>query len=114
MLFIKDCSYKNVKWKFIILYMLNVSDIVFTLCLLETGLFIEANSFMVGIVTDPILSIIIKVVMIGVLLLIVYKRMASATDRQLKIGNYIFNVAIILYGLINLSHIIWLFLYILV
>lgn len=111
MLFIKDYSYDNIKWKFIILYILNLADITFTLALLETGLFIEANSFMAGIVEDPILSLLLKVDLVGVLLLIVYKRMIKATDKQLKIANYIFNVVIILYSLINISDVVWLIMY---
>ena len=109
--FIKDYSYNNLKRKFILLYILNVIDIVFTLFLLETGLFLEANIIMSSIVSSPIISVLLKVVAIGLMLAILYKRMAKANDRQLKIGSWIFNISIFIYVLINISHLLWVALY---
>lgn len=80
--FIKSFSYINIRKKFL-LYILNVADILFTLLLLKTGLFEEANGVMAGIAIDPIKSILIKVVIVGILLYIVYKRMNKATLKQL-------------------------------
>lgn len=109
--FIKDYSYNNLKRKFILLYILNVVDIVFTLYLLETGLFLEVNTVMIQIVDKPIISLILKVGLIGVLLFVLYKRMEVATNRQLKIGSWIVNIAIVVYILINISHLLWVALY---
>ncbi|WP_367303032.1 DUF5658 family protein [Clostridium baratii] len=50
-----------------LLYFLNVTDIIFTLLLLQTGMFKEGNRVMVNIVENPTLSFIVKVVIIGFL-----------------------------------------------
>lgn len=111
MLFIRDYSYTKIKRKFVLLYVLNVIDIVLTLLLLETGMFIEANGIMEGIVTNPVISMLIKVGVVGVLLIIVYKRMIRATKKQLKIASYILNFAIGIYIIINISHLVWVDMY---
>lgn len=90
-LFIKGYSYENIKKKIQLLYFLNVTDIIFTLILLKTGMFKEANGVMVNIVENPTLSIMVKVVIIGLLLYYLVKRMLMATDKQLYISNYIIN-----------------------
>lgn len=105
--FIRSFSYINIGKKFLLLYMLNILDILFTLILLETGLFEEANSFMATIVTDPFKAISIKVLLVGALLYIVYKRMERGTLKQLFISNYIINTAVIAYVFINISHFVW-------
>ena len=45
--FIEDCNIKNIKTKFILLYILNLTDIIFTLLVLDTGYYIEANILMI-------------------------------------------------------------------
>ena len=73
--FIKDCTYKNIQKKFILLYSLNISDILFTLVLLQTGLFREVNGVMAQVVENPIISLWLKVVLVGSLVFIICKRM---------------------------------------
>lgn len=109
---IRDYKYKNIQRKFVLLYSLNVSDILFTLMLLQTGLFKEVNGAMIEITKNPMLSIFLKVVVIGVLVFIICKRMRKATEKQLKISNVIISGAVAIYGIINLLHISYLFLYI--
>lgn len=46
---------------------------------------------MLNIVENPTLSIMVKVVIIGLLLYYLVKRMLMSTDRQLYISNYIIN-----------------------
>lgn len=105
--FIKNYSLLVIKKKLIFLYILNVLDIIFTLALLSTGLFIEANIFMVDQVRDPIRSIILKVVLPAALLVFLYIRMQKATEKQLMQSNIIINIATGIYTLINLSHLVW-------
>ena len=52
---------------------------------------------MVNIVENPTLSIMVKVVIIGLLLYYLVKRMLMATDKQLYISNYIINLMHIVY-----------------
>lgn len=110
--FIKCCTYKNIQKKFILLYTLNVSDILFTLVLLRTGLFRESNVIMLKIVEEPVISLVVKLLLVGFLVFVLYKRMVDATDKQLKISNMIINGMVAVYGIINLFHISYMFLYI--
>lgn len=70
-------------------------------------MFKEANGVMVNIVENPVLSLMIKVVIIGLLLYYLTKRMLMATNKQLYISNYIINGALGIYSIINLMHIIY-------
>ncbi|MGG7160255.1 DUF5658 family protein [Clostridium baratii] len=97
-----------------LLYFLNVTDIIFTLLLLKTGMFKEANSVMVNIVENPVLSLMIKVVIIGLLLYYLTKRMLMATNKQLYISNYIISVVLGVYTIINLMHIIYIVMFLVI
>ncbi|MBU3106276.1 DUF5658 family protein [Clostridium gasigenes] len=109
--FIKDSSYKNIQKKFILLYSLDISDIIFTLLLLQTGLFREFNGIMAQVVEKPMFSLCLKVVLVGAFVFIICKRMVSATEKQLRISNVIISGAVAVYGIINLLHISYMFLY---
>lgn len=110
--FIKNYKYETIQKKFILLYILNISDVLFTLALIETGFFKEANVVMVNIVENTILSLVLKVVVVGALIFIIYKRMAEATEKQLRISNLMINGVIVIYGIINLMHITYVVIYI--
>jgi uncharacterized membrane protein SirB2 len=105
--FIKNYDLNNIKSKFMLLYTLNVLDIISTVLLLTTGLFMEGNYFMTGIVSNPWLCGVIKFLMPGILLFWVFIRMKSATQGQLRKSNIFINTALGLYLLINLSHLFW-------
>lgn len=113
-LFIKGYSYENIKKKIQLLYFFNVTDIIFTLLLLQTGMFKEGNSVMVNIVENPVLSLMIKVVIIGLILYYLTKRMLTATNKQLYISNYIINGALGIYSIINLMHIIYILIFLVI
>ncbi|WP_375372930.1 DUF5658 family protein [Clostridium sp. CF012] len=86
---------------------------LFTLFLVNTGMFLEANAIMAPVVNNmQVLSLIIKIVVPLALLLWVYQRMKKATSKQLHQSNIIIIAWLILYGLINISHIVWSILYI--
>ncbi|MBU3189348.1 hypothetical protein KPL51_07225 [Clostridium bowmanii] len=111
MLFIKTYTYENIKYKLLILYLLNVTDILFTVLLLSTGLFAEANFLMVKAIQSPSTSFILKIVLPAVLLLYIYIRMKNASELQLKQSNIILNIITGVYILINIFHLIWFFLF---
>jgi len=92
-----------------VIYLLNVTDIIFTLMLLRTGRFVEANGIMREVIGNELLSILIKTLVPLVLFILVYIRMQKATKHQLIISNRIINSCLILYFLINVSHFIWIF-----
>jgi len=102
----------SIRKKLIIVYILNVTDIIFTIFLVNTGMFLEVNALMVQLVNNrQLLSIMIKVVIPFVLMLWVYQRMKDATEKQLFQSNILINGCLIYYGLINLSHVVWSILY---
>ncbi|WP_026886385.1 DUF5658 family protein [Clostridium beijerinckii] len=105
--FLKNYSLKNTKIKLLILYILNVTDIIFTILLLNTGFYIEANILMLEVVQSPIISFLLKILVPGVLFVFIYFRMQQATDIQLRYCSYLINSAILFYILINALHIIW-------
>lgn len=77
-------------------------------------MFKEANSVMINIVENPVLSLMIKVVIIGLLLYYLVKRMLMATNKQLYISNYIINVALGIYIIINLMHIAYIVIFLVI
>lgn len=88
--FIKNYSLHNIRNKLLALYMLNVTDIIFTILLLNTGFYMEANSLVSKLLQSPLLSLISKIVLPAVLFMFIYDRMRKATDRQLKQSNLLF------------------------
>jgi len=102
---------ESLRKKFIIIYLLNITDIIFTLLLLRTGKFIEINGIMRNIIDNEVLSIAIKIFVPLVLFLIIFIRMKKATEKQLIISSRIINACLILYIIINVSHVIWCFMF---
>lgn len=105
--FIKDYSLDNIKSKLAILYILNLTDIVFTIILVNTGYYFEANFLMTNIVQDYTASFLIKVLLPATLLLYIFFRMQKANDYQLRVSNVLISLAIGLYATINVFHILW-------
>jgi len=103
----------SIRKKLITLYILNLTDIIFTLFLVNTGMFFEANAIMAPVVNNmQVLSLIIKIMVPLALLLWVYQRMKKATPKQLHQSNLIIIAWVILYGLINIFHVVWSMLYV--
>jgi hypothetical protein len=105
--FIKNYEIESMKKKFILLYLLNVSDIIFTLLLLQTGYFSELNIFMVKAVSNPLISLSIKIICPAALLIYIYHRMKAANLLQLKAANVAVNISLTIYTLVNISHLVW-------
>ncbi len=105
--FIKNNSLIILKKKFILLYLLNVTDIIFTLLLLQTGYFTEINVFMTGIVQRPLISLLLKVVFPAFLLYYLYKQIMNADPDQLRIANIAINISLTVYTMVNISHLVW-------
>ncbi len=109
--FFRSHSLVSLRQKLVVLYFLNVIDILFTYLLLSTGWFVEANILMVKVVQSTSASILLKVVLPALLLVYIIKRLAGATQKQLSYSNIIINTINMLYGLVVLSHIAWMIIY---
>lgn len=104
---LKKYDLAAVKTKFFIIYILNVTDICFTLYLLSSKMFVEANIFMKPIVQNYGESILLKAIIPLILLYVLFIRMKSATTSQLLVSNKIINVCMIFYLGINMFHVLW-------
>lgn len=105
--FIKDNTLASIKKKLIILYLLNVTDIIFTLLLLETGLFAEANILMIKVVEKPMISLCLKIVVPALLLHHLYAKIKESEVGALRVSNIAINISLSIYIFVNLSHIVW-------
>lgn len=105
--FLRRNSLLSIKKKIIILYVLNVTDIIFTLVLLQTGFFREVNVFMIKAVENAWLGFGIKVIVPALLLSHLYKMIRDSDDGALRISNISINIALGIYAVVNLSHILW-------
>lgn len=105
--FIKNYTFESIKYKLLILYLLNVTDIFFTLILLSTGFYMEANFLMTKAVQSFFASFILKILLPAALLSYIYIRMKSASKKQLKQSNIIVNIATAIYASINILHLIY-------
>lgn len=102
--FITDTSSYNLKKKLTLIYILNALDIVFTFTLLKTGLFFEANKLMVNVVTNPYLSILVKLVIPGILIIYLLFKIDELPCSQLKLCTICVNLVAFIYLCINLLH----------
>lgn len=102
--YIADSSYKNIKKKLFILYILNLTDILFTVILLNTGYFIEVNPLISSLIDDNISLLLVKVILPIILLAYICIRIKKATKPQMIKSNRLINVAQLLYGFINIFH----------
>jgi hypothetical protein len=105
--FLRNYSFVSIKKKFIILYLLNVTDIIFTLLLLQTGLFAEVNFLMIKAVQSPVASVVLKIIVPAILLYYLYSRIKNADEDNLKASNIAINISLTIYALVNLSHLVW-------
>jgi cytochrome c biogenesis protein CcdA len=67
----------------------------------------EANTLMLKALENPLLSFLSKIVLPAILFTFLYFRMQKATDQQLSQSNFFISGAIILYTVVNISHLVW-------
>lgn len=99
--------YNDIKYKFLLIYLLNITDIIFTFYLINTGDFYEGNFFMKNIINNEFLTILTKGVCVLFLIIVLLIRLKQANLYQLKVSKYIVTLGLITYMLINISHIFW-------
>lgn len=104
-------SYFDLRKRLTLLYILNASDIVFTFGLLKTGMFEEVNALMVGIVTDPWLSIAIKLIVPAILIIYILFKLEELPNSNLKLCHLFVNTVLLIYIIINIMHLSYLVLF---
>lgn len=98
----------DLKSKMVFVYILNVTDIIFTLILCGTGACIEANPFAALFVGNTAAALIVKSLVPAALLAYLYLRLRKASDNQRRKANASIAVLLAAYALINISHLTWL------
>lgn len=105
--FFRTYDHVIINLKLMIIYILNLLDIIFTVVLLKTGYFQEANFLMRSVVEDLNLSFLVKGLLPLILLILLSVRIRKADERQRKLSNIAISGCMLYYGIINLSHIMW-------
>lgn len=95
--------------RIIIIYALNVSDYIFTLILIQSGMFQEVNPIL-SMPINNFWGFVLKCIVPFVLLLYLRYRFRDASERQIKPIKYILDFTIGIYAIINIFHICWLIL----
>lgn len=95
--------------RIIIIYALNVSDYIFTLILIQSGMFQEVNPIL-SMPINNFWGFVLKCIVPFVLLLYLRHRFRDASERQIKPIKYILDFTIGIYAIINIFHICWLIL----
>ncbi|MDF2484756.1 MAG: hypothetical protein K0R46_924 [Herbinix sp.] len=107
LLFIKNYNLSVLKKKYILLYVLNLTDIIFTILLLQTGYFREVNLIMAKAVEHPVACISFKAILPALLLGYVYRCIKEGGEEQHRISNIAVNISLSVYAFVNLSHLVW-------
>ena len=105
--FMKQYQLPNLKLKLILLYLLNLTDIIFTVFLLKTGVIIETNPLMAIILKSELYTFFIKGVLPALLFLYLYMRLKTASLHMVRLTNYCLLALLCFYLSINLLHLIW-------
>lgn len=109
--FIKACTLKSIRIKLWLIYFLNLTDVIFTIFLINTGYFTETNLIMKNVINNSIISISIKGLVPLFLIVILCLRIKKASTRQLYLSNILVMICFLCYTVVNMSHILWTILY---
>ncbi|MGL4373220.1 MAG: DUF5658 family protein [Turicibacter sp.] len=105
--YIRNFEVNNLASKLGFLYLLNITDLIFTLILIQTEYIVEANPLMNSVLSNSLATFLVKLLLPAVLFLYLYVRLQSATLPQLKLSNYFITALMIFYLGINLLHLLW-------
>jgi hypothetical protein len=87
------------------IYILNITDIIFTQLLLTTGLGYEANPLMRQLTEHPIAAILFKLSYAGIMCLILYRVSKKMSGKELWKSAALISLVLFLYIFINCMHI---------
>ena len=105
--FIKTYNLNGIKKKLIIIYILNVIDIVFTIALIKSGWFTEANGFMQSLVQSTLMSYVVKITIPATILLYIYMRVMNSDEKTLKMTNIGLLIPLIMYIGVDVLHVMY-------
>jgi hypothetical protein len=101
----------SVSIKLTALYFFNITDLIITNFLLQTGMFVEANKIMINVIGSTTASTLIKIILPLILIVMLRYRLTGASSIQLARGNIMINLVLLFYIVVNIFHVIWIFTY---
>ena len=98
-------SMNEKKSKFTLIYILNCTDMLFTYTLLKTGHFYEVNWIMRPIVSNPFLSVLVKIIFPAALILSILPHLKEDKVPSSNFCHLSINTVMLAYLIINMLHI---------
>lgn len=106
--FIQRCDSGAVKIRMLLLYALNILDMVVTKFLIQTGKFREVNPVMALAMQNNWVVLLLKLIVPAILLVYLDGRLKYADMRHLKISARALDVLIAAYCVVSVLH-LWLY-----
>lgn len=101
-------SIHSLKTQFTLIYIFNCTDILFTYTLLKTGDFYEANFLMRSIVSNPFLSVLVKVIFPAFLIYALFPHIKEEKTSSIKLCHFLIAIVLLAYLAINCLHVYYL------
>ncbi len=105
--FLKDYGLGALRRKLVLLYALNLSDILLTFILLSSGGFRELNPLMAAAFQSGAITVLVKLVLPGAVLVWLYAALRRSGPGQKRACNRVINAIVIGYLAVNLMHLGW-------
>lgn len=104
--FLRSTGLDAMRIRLALLYLLNLADFGLTKVLLSLGGFLELNPLMALTMQSDLATVAVKVVLPGLLLVYLYRRMLGANDGQMKACARVLNWLCAGYAAINGMHLL--------
>lgn len=92
---------------FVIIYLLNCTDLLFTYTYLQTGQFYEANPIMAPFIENPYIALLIKIIMPGAFIIYALRHIDEIPKNFFSFTFHIMLAVILGYIIINGLHLIY-------
>ncbi len=106
--FIRRCTSSGVRMRMLLLYALNILDMLITKFLIQTGKFREINPVMALALQSDWATLLLKLLLPAVLMSYLYRRLRLINVRHLRLAARALEVLIAAYCIVSLLH-LWLY-----
>lgn len=106
--FMQRCTSSGVRIRMLLLYALNILDMVVTKFLMQTGKFREMNPVMALALQSDWATLLLKLLLPAVLMAYLDRRLRAADARHLKLSARVLEVLIAAYCIVSVLH-LWLY-----
>lgn len=99
---------KKIMMVFLLIYILNCTDLLFTYTYLKTGIFFEFNPVMRLLLISPYLAILAKIILPAIFLIYFFFRLEEHSTSSLKLCKIGATLLTLVYTFINSLHLYYL------